>query len=439
MSAVDRSWLSRFRSSSLSSDLDVEENASANSNKRQSNSDLSKARDCRSYSISTVCDGTFQKLSADDYKDLLKVGREMLLSEPDCFPFDKLPESCKLTVFAALNPASRGTAARTCKEWSVLMRNPLVWKTVDLLTFPPYPASSATGDDGVATEDSLQAYEAYRTRVKRYMNYLVKVRPAVRILRFELDIGDVKDGWLDVLTAFFYAAQLQDLTVAHLGWTDTPAKPFSPDMSSATWCTNDTKDLMYRHRHRQRLFVKFFDLFTAVASNITSLTMPFDWTERSLRALRRLPNLETLELQKYFIVQAIDQTMIDTLFSSVPFLRRLTMEVWSPSGRGLQSFQLRSESLEFLDVSNCRGFCFDEVALPSLVEFRVSICPMNGPLISAEGVEPKCLYEMLRTGAPNLRRLNKCELKCSWKENIYDELDTLLKSVCACSVHQVPE
>jgi len=64
---------------------------------------------------------------------------------------------------------------------------------------------------------------------------------------------------------------------------------------------------MYRHRQRQRFFVKFFDFFTASAGTVSTLILPFDWTERSIRALNRLPNLDVLVLKKYFVFQSLEQ------------------------------------------------------------------------------------------------------------------------------------
>jgi len=418
MENCDQNWLRRFRSSSFSSDFDVEKDSFGTHYKTSSP------------------EHTFDRcrhLSPEEYTASLIAGRQQLHEQPDYFPFRCLTDDCKLRIFSHLNPSERGTAARVCRSWSQLMRTPSLWNVIDLVTFPPFPPDS---DDVFSGDDNMKVYDSYCARVKCFVGYLVSIRPVVHTLRFEFDIGDLLDGWLEMLHALFCASLLHDLHHAELGWTDTPCKPYAPDNSSATWCATDCKDLMYRHRHRQRLFVKFFDLFTAVAVNIVSLSIPFDWTERSLRALRRLSNLKVLNLQKYFLFQPIDQSVIDTLLVSPPSLRRLTMEVWTPSGRGLQSFRFHSEQLEYLDVSKCRGFYIEDVDLPSLLEFHVSICPMNGPLISGEGIDMVCVYNVVKTGAPSLCRLNEHLLKADWRNTVYEELDTLLKSLCACAKHQ---
>jgi predicted nucleic acid-binding Zn ribbon protein len=438
MSFSEHSWLRRFRSSSCSSDLDADDNSSKTVDTRTiAPHPVSESKNgCRSRAFTINTASSCHGLSVEEFAATLASGHEMLCSEPCIFPFSSLTDECKLHIFAMLSPAERGSVARVCHEWSVLMHVSSLWNTIDLVAFPPYPTVSLTNEDTLTTEESLLLYERYRARMKRYIAFLINIRPHMRFFRFELDIGDVRDGWLEVLQSLLRSSQLQDLEHAELGWTETPGKPYVPDNSSATWCANDCKDLMYRHRHRQRLFVKFFDLFTAVASNIVSLSLPFDWTERSLRALSRLPNLEVLNLQKYFVFQALDQSLIDSLLCSAPLLQHLTMEIWTPSGRGLQKFQFHSNSLKFLDVSRCRGFYVEELTLPHLIEFRVSVCPMNGPLVSAEGVDVKCFYATLQTGTPNLRSLNGYQLRKDWRDSMYDELDALMKSICACSMHQ---
>jgi len=424
MDSSDQSWLRRFRSSSLTSDCDIEQDSFGIQKHKLSRQE---------HVFGTESTGRCHHLSPEEYTASLIAGREQLREQPEHFPFHCLTDECKLCIFSHLSAAERGTAARVCRNWSHLMHTPSLWSVIDLVIFPPFPSGS---DDVFSSDDNVKLYETYCARVKRFVAYLVAIQPVVRVLRFEFDIGDLRDGWLEMLHALFCASCLQELQHAELGWTDTPCKPYVSDNSSATWCATDCKDLMYRHRHRQRLFVKLFDIFTAVAVNIVSLSIPFDWTERSLHALHRLSNLKILNLQKYFVFQPLDQNMIDTLFVSAPLLRRLTMEVWTPSGRGLQSFRLRSEELLFLDVSRCRGFYIEDVDLPRLVEFRVSICPMNGPLVSGEGIDMVCVYNVVKAGAPSLCRLNEHQLKSDWRSSVYGELDTLLKSVCACTKHQ---
>lgn len=425
----DLTWLRRFRSSSFSSESGCEEDKAA-IRRGSVGSEKQRSADRTRAVSANIAAARFKLMPSHEFTISLRSAAEMLLVEPETFPFESLPKDMKLCIYSWLNPAQRGTAARVCREWSVLMKSPQLWGDIDLVTFPPHP-----NDADIENDTSLVAYEAYRRRTKRFINYLVSIRPMIKRFRFGFDIGDVKDGWMEGLQALLRTAQCQDLEYAELNWNETPAKPFVPENMSATWCTNDYKDLMYRHRHRQRYFVKFFDLFTVVAPSAVKLILPFDWTERSLRSLNRLPNLEVLNLAKYFIFQPLEQQQLDTLFRSAPLLRQLTMEVWTPSGRGLQLFQMRSEALEYLDVSMCRGFYLDRLELPMLQVFKVSNCPMNGPLESGEGIEISCMHDLLCRGAPNLKQLNEFRLGDDWKESASEELDGVLRAVCPCARH----
>ena len=163
---------------------------------------------------------------------------------------------------------------------------------------------------------------------------------------------------------------------------------------------------------------------------------------------------------RYFIFQNLEQRQIDSLLSSVPNVGHLSFEVWTPSGRGLQSVRFHSESLLSLDASQCRGIRLDrDLQLPNLQRLRMSLNPMKGPLGSGPGTgtgestkvagfdsdeedaelgtsfSSICLYDTLRYGAPNLQFLNDLELNPGWKEGSYPELEEVLTSVCLCPRH----
>ena len=209
---------------------------------------------------------------------------------------------------------------------------------------------------------------------------------------------------------------------------------------NATWSTGDYYDLVYQHRHRQRLFVKFFDMLVAFAPNIRRLTIPFDWSERSVRTLSRLRQLESLTLHQYFWMQSVDPYFVEQMVAAAPALRTLYLEIWSPSGNGLQSYAIRSPTLKHLDVSQCRGLYLGDASLPRLKSIVVSRQPMSGPLSSESPPRPlACLFYVLSTGAPALETLNGYQLPSGWNDENRDEngaLEALLKTVCACAVHK---
>jgi len=144
------------------------------------------------------------------------------------------------------------------------------------------------------------------------------------------------------------------MTVAELTWTETPAKrPYAWQPVSATWSTSDMRDLMFKRHHRQRLFVRLFDLFTATVPNLAVLSLPFDWSERSLMLLTRLANLRDIRLSKYFRYAPVNADLFTDTFASLPKLRRLSIELWTESSGGFSYFQLKVDRL-----------CFDRVPTP---------------------------------------------------------------------------
>jgi len=219
-----------------------------------------------------------------------------------------------------------------------------------------------------------------------------------------------------------------------MNWKETPVKPFW--VEKFAWSMNDYHELMSRHRHRQRIFVQFLEHFVGIASNVSKLIMPFDWSSRSLHSLSQLKNLHTLVLEKYFVFQALSQSSLDELFTTLPDLKRLILEIWTPSGKGLQFYNVDAPNLVYLDVSQSRGFYLKRLNLPSLEVFKVARHPWTGPLTCVDTLDIPCVYTILVEGAPALKQLNEHLLKPEWKSEIYSELETVLNSVCSCRKHK---
>lgn len=360
--------------------------------------------------------------------ELLRLSQEALGQKEEKFPFDKLPVDCMLKVFSFLSVKERGVASQVCSEWRALIKSSSLWNIIDMTAFPLCHNRSQSH------ECSELCYALYRNRVKKFFQYLHYIRPVLRRLRFAYDIGDNRDGWLDCLQTLMRSSRCQELEFAHLNWKETPIRPFWRD--SATWSTSDYNELMHRHRRRQRLFVNFFVSFVAAAPNLNKLILPFDWSPLSLEALARLSKLEVLVLEKYFVFQSLEQSALDALFQNVTSLRHLVLEVWTPTGRGLVLYSIKSDHLEYLDVSQCRGFYIQDVHLPNVKVFKVSRHHWTGPLVNPDNLRVPCVYHVLRQGAPNLVQVNEHVLHKDWRDTIYPELDIILKAVCSCSEHK---
>jgi len=126
--------------------------------------------------------------------------------------------------------------------------------------------------------------------------------------------------------------------------------------------------------------------------------------------------------------------------AAAPALRTLRLEIWSPSGNGLQSYVIRSPTLEHVDVSQCRGFYLGELSTPRLRSIVVSRQPMSGPLSDSAPRPLACLQHVLSTGAPSLDTLNDYRLPASWADDgsadNHAALESILNTVCACATHK---
>lgn len=355
------------------------------------------------------------------------------------FPFDTLPEVCQIHVFSYLSVLERGRAASVCRRWNTLLQSASLWTDVDLTVFPLNCRCSCRRSGDPCS--SVSCYEMYKERVQSYVELVERVRPNLRRLRFAFDIGDYTDDWLDLLYGLLRSLRCSELTSVQLNWKETPAK--SPKIVEGTlmsWSATTFSDYTSYHRRRQRLFAGFFELFVTSAVNVVNLSMPFDWSARSLQALGRLQRLQVLKLDVYFVPQPVDQDAVDELLRSVPQLRSLSLAVCVSSGPGLVPYSLHSRSLRHLNIAECRGFYLGQVNLPQLTSLIAAVQPSHGPLgaIAANRahINPiPCIYDVLRHGAPTLQRLNGHNLRPNWPDTYTDDLHAVLQDICACPAH----
>lgn len=326
-----------------------------------------------------------------------------------------------------------------CRRWNSLLQTATLWTDVDLTMFPLCCRCPCSWSGDPCT--SLSCYDEYKQRVQSYVEHVERIRPNLRRLSFAFDIGDYTDEWLDLLYGLLRSLRCSELTSVQLNWKETPSK--SPKIVEGTllsWSATTFNDFTSYRRRRQRLFAGFFELFVTSAVNVVDLSMPFDWSSRSLQALGRLQRLQVLKLDVYFVPQPVDQDAVDELLRSVPQLRRLTLAVCVSSGPGLVPYRLHSRSLQHLDVAQCCGFYLGHMDLPLLTSLVAAVQPSHGPL----GAMPTnrvvvdtipCIYDTLRQGTPVLRHLNGYSLRSNWRCVYTDELHSMLQDICACQSH----
>lgn len=346
------------------------------------------------------------------------------------FPFSELPDVCKVHVFSFLNVDDRVSAARVCSEWRHLLSSPALWTSIDV------PAS-------VRAVLSLQKADkqhetVYHDEVKKFLDFIGKIDPCVRRFVFVGDIAETVNH--DSLRSFITHARLSELKYASINWAKVT---FSGVLESGVQHEHEDCNISWsiddNHRRRQRHFVHLFEQLCCAAPNLTSLSLPFDWSPRTVDAIVHLRKLEDLSFARYSELQALDCVTLDRVISGLPRLRRLELEVWTPcASGGLTYYGLHSKSLEFVDLSRCRGFAVGHVDLPKVRVLKLSRCLWSGPLMVQNTLDIyslPCLHHVLSDGVPNLEELNGYKLPADWREHVDSDFELLLKSVCPCELH----
>lgn len=345
----------------------------------------------------------------------------------NCLPLLLLPTECWLKIFSFLPYLDKGRVARVCRDWSGLIRNPSLW---DRVSFSELPQSCLPTARDHSQSD--QCYCCFQRRVFLFAHFLESLRPILRYLEFKFDISDSKAQYLQIVERLLAKCACRDLRVAHLNWKETPSEPLWLEQDGMSRC----EEVVQKHRFRQRLFIQFFDRFTSLAPRLSTLVLPFDWSDTGIASLGRLKNLRNLVVEKYFVFQHLPQVSLDRFLGSLPHLQKLLLEVWTPSAHGLLLYTMAHKMLQYLDISQSRGFYLQALSMPQLRRFRVARHPWNGPLVLAEHVNIVCLHTVLSVGSPRLTKINDHYLETDWQHNPSERLEEVLKGVCSCRKHK---
>jgi len=345
------------------------------------------------------------------------------------FPFSQLPDVCKVHIFSFLSIDDRVKAAYVSTEWYHLLSSAVLWTNVDV------PASVR------AVLSLPQADEhhkvVYHERVKKFMDFIGKVDPCIRRFVF---VGDITDTvYHDSLRSFVRSARLSELKYVSINWTKVVVSDALDPVGKQREDCASSWSIDENHRRRQRYFVHLFEQLCHSAPNVASLSLPFDWSPKSVDAIVRLRKMEELSLSRYSELQALDCVTLDRVIMGLPRLRRLELEVWTPcASGGLTYYSIRSKSLEVVDLSRCRGFAVGHADLPRVRVMKLSRCLWSGPLMvenTTDVYSLPCLHHILSDGVPNLEELNGHKLSADWHEHVDDEFESVLKAVCPCELH----
>lgn len=341
------------------------------------------------------------------------------------FPFQLLPDVCKLKIWSLLKQCDLGRCMLVCVEWHNHIKKPHVWHSIQFSELPysclPHERTGPIHMDPIC-------HHCFRKRVYSFSRFLTSVRPIVNRFQFCFDISHPTDQFLSVVEQFISTAKLSNLKHANINWKDSPSRQPLRDSSEGL------RDYIHRFRRRQRMFVIFFDNFTSLTQHLTTLVVPFDWSERSVSSLCRLTTLETLILERYGIYSHVSQVLIDAVLGHLVNLRKLLLEVWIPTR--IKAFSIESVSLTYLDLSQCRGFYLGSVRTPSLIQLKMVRQAWNNTIIWQQMAPVSCLLTVLASGAPKVVNINGQVLNSDWANHPPEQLHSLMYTICCCTTHK---
>lgn len=345
--------------------------------------------------------------------------------------FTQLPWHVTKKVFTNLSQRERGRCMLVCREWYTLIHCPLLWQCIDLREFDL--CSGHTDEElgyhirevDTPSRCSQSCYGRYIGRIDSFISFLIDIKAKIRRLSFAFDL--ISDNWSATVERLVMFCDLTELDYAFINWRDTPVKPFWLQQGEPR-----LNDLIYKTRRRLRKFVAFMTLFVKEAPNVTSLILPFEWSAPSISCLTSLRRLTNLTVEKYFVLQRLNQDNLN-LLANLTSLKRLVLEIWTQSSGDM--FCLASPTLIYLDMSQCRGVFLSAVTLPALEVFITERKPWNGPLAFQQNSQIPCIRVVLEHGAKRLKRFNDVTLG---EQGLHcEEVDELLKKVCQCKEHKI--
>ncbi len=353
-------------------------------------------------------------------------------------PFNTLPDVVKLHIFSFLTLKERAAAALVSSDWAQHMRSPRLWNDIDFTVFDAPTQKLKHSPQAKSFQfrwfTTVREYNAYRQRVLEFLGYLRHISPMLEYLRFSYDIAHPKDNWLQVISDFIDNSQCRDLARVDIDWADTPVRPPCVDVFCCLF--KKGRVLLTHHMKRVPLFHTLLAKLTRVAINLSNVSIPFDWSARSVLLMCRLRELRVVHLRKYVLMRTLQQSLVDLLLAHLPHLTHLTLEMCMPAYSSRQLYTLSHPHLQVLDTSQCQGFFLKKVDLPQLHTLHIGHMSWKGPLVATrENNTIPCLYEILKVGAPKLTMVNKHRVQAYWLDFMYEELDTVLERMCPCKDH----
>ncbi|CAL1531732.1 unnamed protein product [Lymnaea stagnalis] len=350
-------------------------------------------------------------------------------SESDrVFQFQLLPDLCKLKIWGLLKSCDLGRCMLVCLNWHSVLQNPHFWSVIK---FSELPGSCLPRDRNGPIHTDPVCHHCFRKRVLAFTQFLSKIHPVVKEFQFCLDISHPTDQFNLAIEQFLATAELSSLTCADMNWKESPSRT----LLRITNETSQDQEWIYRYRKRQRMFSRIFETFVCIASQLTTLIMPFDWTEHNVENLCNLKKLKNLVLERYGSLNHVfTQELLNQLMRSLVNLKKLLLEVWIPN-QIMGVYCIESTSLFFLDVSQCRGFYLNRLNTPNLLQLRLATNSLQRNYFQRQSPQLPCMYTVLSAGAPKLEEINGHHFGIESSEHPSEEMCNLLGTLCCCLQH----
>ena len=327
------------------------------------------------------CLSTFEEINYDNNKRTTKstskiknvseyVASDQAHSRKENFNWgsNNLPEVCLEMIFSHLPLHEKGMASQVCKYWNTILKRNSFWTEIDFTYFKLICSCNPSTNNTNSCSSSV-CYNSYKVRLKKFFNFLLKYQFCIKSLKLSFDIIDCVDNWDVFVQSMWKNLNLKDLKSLYFNWLITPEKP--------QWLTRGsgahTNDLQLLQRRRTRRFESILKLIVTSSCKLTSLSLPFEWTDTCVELVCGMYSLHSLTLSNCPNRSSCPTPVqLDLLLKNLSLLQHLETFVthhalhrssWSVESESLESFKLTSEhshpSFHHLHLPNCSQLSLD--------------------------------------------------------------------------------
>lgn len=289
--------------------------------------------------------------------------------------FNDLPEDCLIHIFSHLSIQQKGVASQVCADWNSVLKYHPLWADIDLTLFKvtcqckqlpslhPKPADPCSNP---------LCYNSYKTKIKQFLNFILKYQFRVTSLKLCFDIIDCDDNWDVFVQSMWKNLNLMELRILDFDWLQTAEKAARSRMG---WGAQ-VNDLKLLQRRRTRRFEFIFRLILTSSPHLETLRIPFEWTNTCVQLLCQMKTLKSLSLTKCSNkFSSPSPSHLDSILKSLSRLQHLEVFIdHNPHALHHSPWSLRSESLKSFRLTSDHSYpTFKQVHLPHCSEISFDV------------------------------------------------------------------